>query len=76
MYKVLFLSTDQKITSRKILSYTPQIKCFCIIADDFLTWFVWFVLNKGFTRFVVSVENDAWSTHNVLFEQLINVFIL
>ena len=48
----------------------------CIIADDFFTWFVRIISNESFTSLVVLIENDTWSTNNVLFEQLINIFIL
>ena len=58
------------------MSCTLQIKCVCITASDFLAWFVRIVSNEGFTSLVTSIENDTGTTNNVLFEQLINIFIL
>ena len=44
--------------------------------NDFLIRFVWIGLNEGFTSLMVSLENDTGSTNNVLFKQLVDVFIL
>ena len=58
------------------MSYGPKIKCIFIIADNFLTRFVRIVSIEGFTSLMVLIENDTGSTNNVLFEQLVDIFIL
>ena len=54
------------LTSRKIFSYSPTIKCICIIIDDFLTCFVRIISNEGLTSFMVSIKNYTGSTSNAL----------